>query len=403
MAFFRYVALDENGAEREGTVEASASRDAATVVRAQGLRMMRITEITRAESSGFASRQYSISDFLPISLADRVQFFQQMALMLRSGLSVLQALEVARELTIATRLKRSISRVAEEIKGGAGFSAAMEAQGSVFPLLATQLIRSAESSGELDTVLERIADHLEQKATTRRNLITSLVYPGVVVLVSIGVAFFLLTSVVPKFAAFFERSNKTLPPLTQALVDWSSALAVASPYIGAVSAVGMVVIFYSYSRPQGRIFIDRFLLKIPIVGPVLMRSSLAQLTWALAMLLRSGVSILDSLRVGTGVVSNKAIESALELATEDLLAGRDFASSINRRPLPSLVIRLSAVGERAGSLEQVMQELGDHYDQELQASIKRMSNLIEPVLMLIIGSMVGFVYFAFFQAVIALA
>ena len=272
----------------------------------------------------------------------------------------------------------------------------------MYPSLAIQLIRSAEASGELDLVLERIASHLEQKATTRRNLITSLVYPTVVLFISIGVGVFLLTAVVPKFAEFFQRSSQQLPGITQGLVDVSAAVTRLSPYILSGTAIGIVVLVYSYSKPASRLVIDRALLRTPVVGSVLIQASLSQTAWAMAMLLKSGVTLLESIRVGTELVTNKALEKALLDASEDLLAGKDFSTSIDRYPIPSLVIRLSAVGEKSGSLEHVMQELGDHYDLELQASIKRMSNLIEPLLMLVVGTMVGFVYFAFFQAIFSM-
>jgi type IV pilus assembly protein PilC len=403
MGFYRYFGLNRAGAEETGTVEADGERAAAALVRARNLRLLRLESLGDSAAAGPSPQQYDLSDFLPVGLSDRVLFFQQLALMLRSGLSVLQSLDVARDLTASGRLRKGIERIADRIKAGESFSEAMSAEGTLFPTLAIQLIRSSETSGELDRVLERIAEHLEQKATTRRNLITSLVYPGVVVVVSIVVAVFLLTGVVPKFVRFFERAGKALPPMTQALIDLSAALTTWGPSLVAGMIVTLGVVLYAYSREGGRVVIDRLLLRVPVVGAVLLRASISQFTWAMAILLRSGVTLLDSLRVGTGLVANKAIEGALEAAADDLLSGKDFAQSVDRRPIPSLVVRLSAVGEKSGSLEEVMAELGNHYDKELQASIKRMSNLIEPILMLVIGGMVGFVYYAFFQAVFSLA
>ena len=402
MAFYRYTALDTNGTEQTGTLEAASPRDAATLLRSQDLRILRVEDAAAASEEKKSITQIDINEFLPVGLSDRVLFFQQMALMLRSGLSVLQGLEVAGDLALSARLKKSITRVADRIKSGDNFSTAMESEGRMFPSLAIQLIRSAEASGELDLVLERIASHLEQKATTRRNLITSLVYPTVVLFISIGVGAFLLVGVVPKFAEFFQRSSQQLPGITQGLVDVSAAVTRASPYILAGTLIGIAALIYFYSKPASRLVIDRALLRTPVVGNVLIQASLSQTAWAMAMLLKSGVTLLESIRVGTELVTNKALERALLDASEDLLAGKDFSTSIDRYPIPSLVIRLSAVGERSGSLEHVMQELGDHYDLELQASIKRMSNLIEPLLMLVVGTMVGFVYFAFFQAIFSM-
>lgn len=403
MAFYRYVALDPNGAEQTGTIEAANPRAAAAGIRERNLRLVRVDALNPGSASQTGSRQYAVSDFLPVTLNDRVLFFQQLALMLRSGLSVLQSLEVAANLSSSSRLRRGIEQIGDRIKNGDSFSAAMDAQGPLFPPLAIQLVRSSETSGELDRVLERIAEHLEQKAETRRNLITSLIYPAIVVIVALGVAAFLLTGVVPKFVQFFERSGKALPPMTAALIDVSDWLIAWGPSLLVTIAVGLMTAAYAYSTKTGRLYLDRVLLYLPLIGALLLRASISQFTWAMSILLSSGVTLLDSLRVAKGVVANKAIDLALDQAAEDLLRGRDFATSMTRKPIPDLITRLSAVGEKSGSLEQVMSELGHHYDQELQASIKRMSSLIEPVLMLIIGGMVGFVYYAFFQAVMSLA
>ena len=399
MAFYVYRALDEYGDVLTGEVEAPNVRNAVGIVRNRGLKLIKIEAKSGEEKSPSNLLSLDVQDFLPITLADRVLFFQQMALMTRAGISVLQALEIAAELSLSVRLSKAINACAADIRAGSSLSDAMNNRRKVFPQLSIHLIRSAEASGELDTVLERLADHLEQQAETRRNLLTSLVYPVVVIIVAVGVAIFLLAAVVPKFARFFQQGNKVLPPITQALVDVSAAVTTYWLLIVLMSGILAALTAYAYSKPSGRLMIDRGLLKTPFVGAVLLRASLAQVTWSLALLLRSGITVLEAIQVSRVLVSNRAIDVALEHATDSLLAGRDFSSSINRQPIPELIARLAAVGEKAGSLEHVMQELGDHYDNELQASIKRMSNLVEPILMLIVGGMVGFVYYAFFQAI----
>ena len=399
MASFTYRALDEYGDSITGEVDAPNVRSAVGIIRNRGLKLVKIEGEGAQGNKSNSLLNLDVQEFMPITLADRVLFFQQMALMTRAGISVLQALEIAAELSLSVRLSKAIEACAADIRGGSSLSDAMKNRKKVFPQLSIHLIRSAEASGELDTVLERLAAHLEQQAETRRNLLTSLVYPVVVIIVAVGVAIFLLAAVVPKFARFFEQGNKMLPPITQALVDVSGAVTDYWVVIVLMLGIAAALTAYAYSKPRGRLVIDTSLLRIPFVGAVLLRASLAQVTWSLALLLRSGITVLEAIQVSRVLVGNRAIDVALEKATDSLLAGRDFSSSINRQPIPELIARLSAVGEKAGSLEHVMQELGDHYDNELQASIKRMSNLIEPILMLIVGGMVGFVYYAFFQAI----
>lgn len=402
MAIYRYQVLNADGREQAGSIEAIDARSAANLLRARQLHVLRIEDPKQVTDEDSVA-QYSVRAFLPVRLQDRVFFFRQMALMLRSGLTILQALQVASGLTQSVRMSQAIIAMSDLIKSGDSLSQAMREQGRLFSTLAIQLVRSAESSGELDTVLERITEHLEQQAETRRNLITSMIYPVIVVLASVTVAFFLLTTVIPKFAEFFARSNKTLPPVTQMMLDFSNAVTAAVPYILIFSVVTMGLLMYTYRLPQGRLLIDRSILRIPVIGSIITRASIAQMAWAMSMLLRSGVTLIESLRVSQELVVNLAIRNAFTRAAEQVLEGRNLADSLKDPVLPDLFSNLAAVGEQAGSLEQVMHELGSYYSQLLQVGIKRMSNMIEPLLMLVIGGMVGFVYYAFFQAVFSLA
>jgi len=403
MPIYEYTAIAANAQEESGTIEAISESEAATVLRARQLRVLRLEEPASKNNDVHLTIINELRAMLPVGLNDRVFFFQQLALMLRSGLTILQGLNESKAITESVRLQLAIEEIAEHIKSGGNFSQGMELQPGLFPAIAIQLVRSAETSGELDVVLERIAEHLEQKANTKRNLITSMIYPGIVMVSSIVVSGFLIAVVIPKFAEFFARSHKKLPPVTQAMLDLSDNMIASAPYL----LVGLIVFFglfsYTYSTGKGRLIIDAAFLKVPVIGTIITRSSMAQVTWAMSMLLKSGVTLLESLRVSRELVNNRYIKNALTEAATKVLNGRDLSGSLRHPALPLLVVNLSAVGEKAGSLDHVMGELGNHYDRELQNSIKRMSNAIEPLMILMIGGMVGFVYYAFFQAIFSLA
>lgn len=404
MTIYRYVALDAQGQEQSGSIEAPDPAAVAGLLRQRALYVVSLVDPdAKQPSSGGIALGRSLRAALPVRSQDRIFFFQQLGLMLRSGLTVLQALDVCGNLSRSPRMSAAIERMCGRIRGGAGLSRAMEEEGGLFPVLAIRLVQSAEVSGELDLVLDRIAEHLEQKATLRRNLITSLIYPAIVLLSSVGVAIFLVATVIPRFAEFFARSNRSLPPMTQNLIDVSNFVLSVGPYLLLGLALLVVAGITAYATERGRLAIDRGVLFVPVVGAVITKAAMAQTSWALAMLLRSGVTLLESLRVGAGIIGNKAIRGAMEGAAEQILNGRDLARALQQDVIPELVARLSAVGERTGSLDHVMQELGGHYDRELQASIKRMTATVEPLLILLIGGMVGFVYYAFFQAVFSMA
>jgi type II secretory pathway component PulF len=402
MPHYRYTALDGQGIEQSGAVEAETPRAAADRLRAQGLYVLEIAEDGAAAPGIGGDLLAQLRELLPVRIYDLVFFFQQMALMLRSGLTLLQALETARTIARNGRLAAALGRVGEAVRSGERFSEALGRE-RVFPTLAVQLVKSAESSGELDEVLDRIAQDLERRADLRRNLGTGLIYPAIVVVTAIGVMVFLLTGIIPKLAAFLQHRGKALPPATQRLLELSDFLTRWGWLIGLVLAAGSLMLAVGYQRPRGRLLIDRALLRIPKVGSSLAIASVTQLCWSLAMLLRSGVTVLESLRVTAAVVPNQAIAQALETAQSSILGGHDVASSLANPLIPKLVSQMAAVGERTGALDAVMQGLGDYYQRELALRVKQMTAMIEPTLIFMVGGMVGYVYYAFFQAVYSLA
>ena len=252
-------------------------------------------------------------------------------------------------------------------------------------------------------MMGRIAQHLERKADLRRHLITSLIYPAIVVFASIGISLFLMVVIIPKFSAFLAKTSRSLPPMTQALVDVSNGLIANAPFLFLAVILCVLALIYSYKTDAGRLAIDRAILFLPVVGSVITKGAMVQLNWSLSILLRSGVTLLSSLRISAEVIENRVIRMAVENTAEGILNGKDLSGSLKQHPvIPKEMVRLAAVGERTGTLDEVMKELAKFYDMELQAGIKRMSTAIEPILILLVGGLVGFVYIAFFQAVMSL-
>lgn len=413
MPQFSFTAVDEQGREQRGQLEAPDIRSAAATLRQQSLFVVELGGGSGTASNptpgegvhldvGSAFRQLH-GLLLPIRAKDRIFFLQQLALMLRSGLTLLQSLEVCREHTSKPALADAIKRVAESIQSGKSFSKALAQEKILLPHLGIKLIESAEASGEMDTVLSQLATHLEQKQELRTTLLTGLTYPAIVLLVSIGVATFLVVKVIPQFSKFFAQRAVSLPWSTQLLLDISDYVITYGLPIFLVLLGTTLALSFAYTTERGRLSLDRIFLYIPVVGKLLTVGAMAQLTRTLSMLLNSGLTLLDSLRIVRTVIGNQAISSTLTRAAKEVLGGRDLASSLMNSTIPSLVPRVVAVGERTGALAHVLEELSEFYRRDLQARIKRMTTLVEPVLILIIGVMVGFVYFAFFQAIFQLA
>ncbi|AFI84375.1 type II secretion protein F [Methylophaga nitratireducenticrescens] len=373
-------------------------------LRAQGLRVLDIRE--RKGQGGFLG-QANFADWLAtqrsVGTDALIFYFRQMAFMLKAGLPVAQALELAAGQISSSRLNLAVRVMLKDIEGGQSLSSAMKKHRDVFTNMMINLIVAGENTGELEVIMERLASHLEKRAALKKQMMTAMIYPVIVVLVAIGVAIFMVVSIIPKFATFLQGQGKALPASTQALIDISASIRENGLQLIIAAIAGLIALWLFYRTQQGRLILDRLLLHIPVLGKLMINGSMAQLNWAMSILLSSGVSIFDALKITADLMPNRVYADKLKQGASRVFAGHDLSSSIRHPMLPALVTQMIAVGERTGTLDHILQELGSYYEKVLETGIKRLTALIEPAMILVIGGMVGFVYYAFFQALFALA
>ena len=403
MPSFAYTALDNSGIELSGRHQAADMTAAAQELRQRGLRVLEVKQ-SRAKA-GFLG-QANFTDWYAsqrsVSPSALIFFFRQMAFMLRAGLPIAQAFELSLKQVSSSRLNLVIRLMLKDIEAGHALSLAMKKHKEVFPDMAINLVVAGESTGDLDTIMERLALHLEKKAALRAQMINAMIYPIIVVIVAIGVAAFMAVKIIPKFATFLLAQGKVLPPSTQMLIDLSDSIRSNGLTIIAVAIAIVVAVLAFYQTKKGRLILDNVLLRMPVIGNLLVTGTMAQMTWALSILLRSGVTVFDALKIVGNLLTNRVYSDKLIEASDQILSGRDMATSIEHKKMPPLVLQMIAVGENTGSLDQVLQELGTYYEKLLENAIKRLTAMIEPAMILLIGGMVGFVYYAFFQALFSL-
>jgi type IV pilus assembly protein PilC len=394
-----YVALDERGHEVRGGLEAADPAGAAAKLRGQGLFPVELAEARDAAPSAGAPAD---GGFAWVRAADVVMFCNQMALMLRTGITLLEALRALAVRQGKAPLRAAARRLSEAVQAGAPLSRALEAEGQVFPPLVAQLVSTAESTGQLDLAFDRAAHYLDRRAALRAQLVSSLIYPAVVVLVSAAVFWFLTTKVVPKFAAFLAGRSVALPWSTQLLLQISDflsrygvALALGAAGVAAVGLLG-------YRTARGRRAFDRVVLSLPPVGGILRTAAMLHLSRTLGLLLRSGLPLLESLRVLEGSFPNRTYAAVVAEAREAVVRGALISEGFDAPVVSPLCRQVMAVGEQTGALDEVLEELGAFYDRQLQQRIKTLATLVEPALLLVIGGMVGLIYLSFFQAVLQL-
>lgn len=406
MASFTYSALNEKGVEVRGHVQAADAKAALTQLRQQALFAVKIQGDSTEETGSGLNAEVDLSALkrlIPISNQDIVFFFRQLSFMTKAGLPVLQSLQLARTQVSNPNLGDVIEQMVLDIRGGQPLSKALGRHPKVFPLFVQNLAVAGESTGELDVIMERLATHLEKKGVLKSQMVNAMIYPAIVVLATIGVVAFLVFKIIPKFGDFLKSQGKPLPASTQFLLDMSDFIQTYWPFMLGGAGLAFFGIVTIYNSPGGRLWIDTVLLRVPVIGKVLTTGAMAQLTWALSMVLRSGVTIMDGLKITANTIGNKLIANKLHRASEQVLAGRELSASLKHPAIPALVVQMITVGERTGTLDQVLQELGTYFEQRMELSIKRLSALVEPALLFVIGGIVGFVYYAFFQAMFSLA
>jgi type IV pilus assembly protein PilC len=402
MASYTYLCLSAQGQEVRGQLDAPDEIEARRQLKALGLKMLDLQEgrLGVGWFALFRQLAHQISRMRSISNDHKVMFYRQMQLMIKAGHTLLEALSACARLTTRARLADTLERIANRIQRGSRLSVACSSEKELFNRLALKLIEAGEASGELGAVFERLAGLLERTAEVRRQLITALVYPGFVLVVSVGVIIYLVTSVIPKLAIFLQARSKALPWEAQTMLDVADWLTRWGWLVGSLAVVIFVGVPLLRRIPPARLVIDRVLLWLPIMGNTLTAAAMAQTTWTFGVLVKSRLTVLEALRICTQVVSNATFASAFARAAEQVLTGKSLAVALEHPALPRLVQHMAAVGEKSGQVDTVMESLGLHYQRELDARVKLLSAMIEPVLVVLIGGTVGFVYYAFFKTIL---
>ena len=402
MHTYRYSALDHQGRKLSGQLTAPGLTEARSQLRNKALYILDISlapnYLNPFSVLGAIFRKLNPKQYRSASAGDKVILFRQLALMLRSGNTLTQGLEVCAEMTEKLTLSRSLLDVLIRIRSGSSFAAAMDAQGRNFPPVVSKLIASAEISGELQATLEKLADNLERNAAVKRQLISSLAYPIVLFLAAFGVFMGLALGIVPKFAKILEGKSQNLPAITEAMLNTSAWLIDYGAYLGGSLLAGILAILIAYTTHPGKAVIDRILLRVPIIGSSIRTSGMAQLGWTMSMLLSSGLTVLESLRVMSSITGNLRLAKCFDKAGSDILSGRSLAYGFQQSNIPIMVQHMTGIGERSGELEHVMHEIGKYYQHNAEIRIKAMIAMIEPAMTLVVGGMVAFVYIGFFKA-----
>ncbi len=395
MTRFRYLAVDARGASVEGAIEAPSERRARERLRESGL-------VTRRLRASGRWAELSARLFPPRKL-DLEFALRQLAFLTRSGVPILSAVRSTAAESRNRALRGALERAASRVENGEALSQALAAQ-RCFPTVVLRLIEVGETSGDLDQVLRRAAEGLERERILRAQVVGALLYPSAVLLLALGTVAYMMVSLVPKLTRFLEQLRRPMPAPTRLLID-ASHFVERHALDGAIALVTVVAGFLLLAAlPSGRRFLDRWALRMPLFGRILLLAHTTSFARYLSLLLKSGVRVPKALETVAPLLRNRHLSGIAERARARVVHGAELAPQLAATGgFPPLVASMVAIGERAGSLDEVLGELGEYHDARLSETIRRVLTFLEPALIVLVGSLVGFVYLSFFLAVYSVA
>lgn len=403
MPTFLFEARDSTGRPQRGTLEAASANALVSSLRQRGWLVLNVQAASDAVAPAAILARLNPFAWLPPRMVDVELSLQQIAVMLRSGLTLLTALRTVAEQARRQKLHRIWEHVAERIQEGASFADAMSAY-RCFPRLVVQLVRVGEQSGSLELVLTRAAAAMESQRNLRTSLLTALAYPSIVLVMALGVTTLMLLVLIPKLQKLLQAFGRKLPAMTQMLLDLSTFVQTYLPHLllGVLLISAALVLLYLW--PPGRLALDRFILRVPLLGPIFRLAGTVTFAQGLGILTRSGITLLEGLRTVEQLHSNRYLASRVSQARLRVLQGSTLAEPLAAsRAFMPMLSRMVAVGESAGTLDEVLDEVARFHEAQLQRAIRQLSVLVEPAIIVIVGGIVGFVYASFFIALFAAA
>jgi type IV pilus assembly protein PilC len=396
MTKFKWEGVTRGGELRRGELEAVSEEAVMNRLRAEQITPRKVRR---------AAREINIKIGSGIGEKDLVVFTRQLATMIDAGLPLVQCLDILATQTENPHFGRVLASVKSSVEAGSTFSDALRKHPRVFDELYVNLIHAGEVGGILDTILNRLGTYIEKAQKLKRQVKSALIYPSVVMVVAIVVIVVMLTWVIPVFENMYkEFKGAQLPKPTQMVIGLSNSFASNWYWFAGVTFGSVVAILLLIRNPKGRVLFDRMLLRIPVIGPVLRKIVVARFTRTLGTLLTSGVPILDSLEICAKTSGNKVVEQSIMYTREKISEGKDMAGPLSETGVfPPMVVQMIGVGEQTGAMDQMLQKIADFYEDEVDVAVAAMTKLIEPIMMVFLGVVIGGLIVAMYLPIFELA
>src|SRR5947209_2703092 len=394
MATFAFKALDVSGVSTRGELEADDKQSVASQLRAKGLIVLDIEEQKNADVGDLLGR------FKRVKAQELTVMTRQLSTMVSSGMSLLRALYVLEEQAKSDKLREALVQVRKDVEAGISLSDALRRHPDIFSELYIAMVEAGETGGILEETLQRVASQLEKDDSLRRQVKAAMIYPIMISCFALCVLLALVTFLVPVFEKVFKQFGGNLPTITQFTVSLSH-IVTGQWYLMVFGAVGVVVGFRKWKRSErGREQWDRFKLKVPWkIGDIVQKVALARFSRTYSALIAAGVPMLQAIEITGRTAGNRVIEKAMDQVRDSVKGGGSITTPMRAESdaFPTMVTQMIGVGEETGALEQMLSKVADFYEDEVAASLKALTSILEPLMIIVVGGIVGFIVISMYM------
>jgi type IV pilus assembly protein PilC len=393
MPTFKYSARDASGRAVAGAIDAET--EVVVIGKLQEMGFF-VTSLHKTAARGGGGG--GLSGLRRVGMKELTVFARQFATMVNAGLSMVSTLTILEQQTESRKLQKIIGEVRKEVEEGMTLSDSFGKHPETFSALMINMVRAGEVGGVLDDVLSRIASFFEKDLALRQKVRAAITYPTAIFIFAIGVIFFLVFFILPQFIGFFEGMDLALPLPTRILI-WLTHALTGYWYVFLGTLLLMLYALRVYvTTPAGRFNFDRFKLRVPVFGALVHKVTISRFTRTLGTLITSGVPIMQALEVVSKSVDNKVVSQAIDSVRNSIREGESIAPPIQASGLfPPMVVQMTAVGEETGTLDTMLQKIADFYEAEVETTLAQLTSILEPLLIIFLGFVVGFIVLSFYM------